>query len=101
MANAFTVDPGALRQVAGHLVTLSANLDAARVQTQQVDTAGFGNDKLTRAAEDFVGHWSWQAQQIGSLASDTGNRLSQAAGQYDQVEQTQLQMQGQGQETTA
>lgn len=97
--NAFTVEPAALRQLAGDLVRLSAKLDEARVVTQQVDTSGFGSAKLMQAAEHFVSHWSFQAQQIATTASDTGNRLASAAGQYESVENSQLQAQGQG--TTA
>jgi hypothetical protein len=97
--NAFTVDPKNLRELAGHLATLSSKIDDATRTTKNVDTADFGSDKLAGAAEQFVGHWSFQAQQISATAAEVGKRLSQAAAQYDNVEQTQLQSQGQG--TTA
>jgi hypothetical protein len=97
--NRFTVEPGALRQLAGSLASLASTLDDARTATQQVDRSGFGSDKLANAAEHFVSHWSFQAQQIGSTAAEVGKRLGQAADQYQSVENAQLRAQGQG--TTA
>jgi hypothetical protein len=92
--NGFTVEPGALRQLADHLVTLSSELDAARSRTQQVDTSGFGSVKLRAAAEDFVSHWTWQGQKISGTAAEVGKRLSQAADQYESVERAQISAQG-------
>lgn len=97
--NGFTVEPAALRELGSHLIALSAELDDARVITQQVDSSGFGSAKVAAAAEHFVGHWTWQGQQISATASEVGNRLGQAAAQYESVEQAQLAAQGQG--TTA
>lgn len=97
--NGFTVEPAALRELSSHLVTLSREIDQARTITQQVDTSGFGHDKLKAAADHFVGHWTWQGQKISATAGEVGKRLAQAAEQYDSVEQAQLQAQGQG--TTA
>ncbi|MCW2740402.1 MAG: Excreted virulence factor EspC, type diderm [Blastococcus sp.] len=94
--NGFTVEPGALRQLADQLVTLSSELDGARVRTQQVDTSGFGSDKLRGAAEHFVAHWTWQGQKISGTAAEVGKRLGQAADQYESVERAQLSAQGQG-----
>jgi hypothetical protein len=94
--NAFTVEPAALRQLADHLVTLSSELEQARVRTQQVDTSGFGSDKLRAAAEQFVAHWTWQGQKISATAAEVGKRLGQAADQYETVERAQLRAQGQG-----
>lgn len=99
--NAFTVDPHALKQLSDSLTSLSSTIDDAARKTKNVDTSGFGSDKLGGAAEHFVGHWSVQAQQISATAAEVGKRLSQAADQYDSVEQTQLAAQGQGQGTTA
>jgi hypothetical protein len=95
----FTVEPGALRQLAGSLASLSSTIEDATRATKQVDTSGFGSNKLADAAGHFVTHWSWQAQQISTTAAEVGKRLNQAADQYDSVEQNQLAAQGQG--TTA
>jgi hypothetical protein len=96
MGDGFTVEPGALRRLADHLVTLSSELDSARARTQQVDTSGFGSDKLRKAAEHFVEHWTWQGQKISGSAAEVGKRLGQAADQYESVERAQLAAQGQG-----
>lgn len=93
--NRFTVEPGALRQLAGSLATLSDDLAQARTLTQNIDASGFGSSKLTDAVHEFVGHWTWQAEHLGTTLAETGKRLGQAADQYDQVEQSQLQAQGQ------
>jgi hypothetical protein len=93
--NGFTVEPGALRRLADHLVTLSSELDQARARTQQVDTSGFGSDKLRAAAEQFVAHWTWQGQKISGTAGEVGKRLAQAADQYESVERAQMSAQGQ------
>lgn len=99
MANTFTVRPESLRILSKSLTSLADKLNEARTVTQQVDTSGFGNDKLHGAADHFVSHWSYQGQQISTTAAEVGKRLAQAADQYQSVEDAQLQAQGQG--TTA
>lgn len=88
--NAFAVDPHALHDLARTLIVLSARLDEARATTLQMDAAGFGQRKLSDAAHHFVQHWTWQAAQLGNTLQDTGNRLAQAANQYQQVEEAQI-----------
>lgn len=88
--DAFVVEPRALHELARTLVLLSAKLDEARVTTLQMDAAGFGQRKLSDAAHHFVQHWTWQAERLGNTLQDTGNRLAQAANQYQQVEDHQI-----------
>ena len=92
--NAFTVEPAALRSLAGQLAGLADQLGQARTATQRIDASGFGSDKLRSAADHFVEHWSWQADRLGDTLRSTGERLTTAAQQYDVVESTQLKAQG-------
>jgi len=94
-SGASSVDPAALRHLGQKLVTLSGRLAQARGVTQSIDASQFGHQRLTDAANDFVEHWSGQADRLGGTLTDTGHRLGQAADQYDQVEQPQLHAQGQ------
>lgn len=95
-SNAFTVDPVALRELGQRLKALAGFLEQARGITQEIDASGFGNQELTTAANDFVSNWDWQAKKLGTVLLETGGRLQQAAAQYQDVEDTQLQMQGKG-----
>ena len=92
---AFTVDPAALRHLGQRLGALAGTLEQARGITQSIDGSGFGAQKLTSAANDFVAHWDWQAKKLGTVLLDTGDRLRQAAHQYQDVEDTQRALQGQ------
>ena len=96
-SNAFTVEPAALQQLAQRLGALSTKLDQARSTTQRVDASAFGDPRLTHAAQEFVGHWTYQAERLGAQLDDFARRLDQAAGQYVQVEDAQLAAQGQRQ----
>lgn len=96
-SNAFTVEPAALQHLAQRLGALSGKLDEARTATQRVDASGFGDPRLTHAAQDFVGHWTYQAERLGAKLEDIARRLEQAAAQYQRVEDTQLAAQGQSQ----
>ena len=92
--DAFVVDPRALHDLARTLILLSAKLDEARVTTLQMDGGDFGQSKLGDAAHHFVQHWTWQAQRLGDTLQDTGNRLGQAAEQYQLVEDRQISAEG-------
>lgn len=94
VSNGFTVEPEALHRLGQRLGALSGRLAQARGVTQGIDASQFGNQKLTSAAESFVNHWTWQADRLGTTLLDTGSRLTQAAGQYEKVEQAQLAAQG-------
>lgn len=91
--NRFTVEPAALQQLGQRLGALSGVLQQARGITQGVDASGFGAPRLTSAARDFVDRWNWQAEKLGTVLLDTGDRLKQAAKQYQAVEDAQLAMQ--------
>jgi hypothetical protein len=95
--DAFTVEPAALQHLGQRLGALAGMLQQARGITQGIDTSGFGAQKLTAAARDFVDRWNWQAEKLGTVLLDTGHRLTQVAQQYQDVEDAQLAMQGQGQ----
>jgi hypothetical protein len=92
--NGFSVDPTALRNLAQRLGALAGTLEQARGITQAIDSSGFGAQKLTSAANDFVAHWDWQAKRLGTVLLETGDRLKLAAQQYQDVEDAQLSMQG-------
>ncbi|MGZ4531127.1 MAG: hypothetical protein ACXVXP_02115 [Mycobacteriaceae bacterium] len=92
--DAFAVDPRVLHELGRTLIVLSARLDEARATTLQVDAAGFGQRKLSDATQHFVQHWAWQAERLGNTLQDTGNRLGQAASQYQQVEDAQIRAEG-------
>jgi uncharacterized protein YukE len=94
--NGFSVDPTALRNLAQRLGALAGTLEQARGITQGIDASSFGAQKLMSASNDFVAHWDWQAKKLGTVLLDTGDRLKQAAQQYQDVEDTQRAMQGQG-----
>jgi hypothetical protein len=95
VSNAFTVEPEALRHLGQRLGALAGTLEQARGITQSIDASGFGAQKLTSAANDFVAHWDWQAKKLGTVLLDTGARLNSAARQYQDVEDAQRAMQGQ------
>ena len=92
--DAFAVDPHALHELARTLIILSAKLDEARATTMQMDGEGFGQSRLSDAAHHFVDHWTWQAERLGSTLQDTGDRLRQAADQYQLVEDRQISAEG-------
>jgi hypothetical protein len=92
--DAFTVEPFALETLADTLFRLSASLDEARAMTLEMSVSGFGQPKLSDSAHQFVDHWNWQAQRLGSTLEDTAGRLNQAAAQYRQVEESQLKAEG-------
>jgi hypothetical protein len=93
-ANAFTVEPAALRHLAGQLAGLADQLGQVRSATQRIDASEFGSSELSSAAGHFVEHWSWQADRLGETLRTTGERLTTAADQYDAVETAQLHAQG-------
>jgi len=92
--DAFVVDPHALHDLARALILLSAKLDEARVTTLQLNGDGFGQSKLSDATHHFVQHWTWQAERLGTTLQNTGDRLLQAADQYQMVEDRQISAQG-------
>jgi hypothetical protein len=96
-SNAFTVTPEALRSLGQRLGALAGFLEQARGITQELDASGFGHQQLTTAANEFVSNWDWQAKRLGAVLLDTGDRLKQAAAQYQDVEDAQLSMQGKSQ----
>jgi uncharacterized protein YukE len=96
-SNGFTVEPAALKHLGQRLGALAGTLQQARGITQSIDSSGFGSQKLSSAANDFVAHWNWQANRLNDVLVDTGSRLSQAARQYQDVEDAQQAMQGQSQ----
>lgn len=96
MADKFTVDPTALQGLAVSLHDLARKLEEVRSVTRGVEVWDFGDSRLADAANSFVEHWQWQADQLRTRLEDTGRRLSQAAGNYQQVEDAQRTAQGQG-----
>jgi hypothetical protein len=90
----FTVDPNALRELARQLSILTAKLAQARALTQRVEGSSFGSVKLADATASFTGAWQWQTERLVSTINDAGDRLVQAADQYQTVEDAQLRMQG-------
>lgn len=86
----FTVDPTALRKLAGSMRALCAFIDDARQVANQTDAQAFGSQRLANATHDFVNHWQWQAQKIGDRIQETADVLIDAAGQYQAVEDAQL-----------
>jgi hypothetical protein len=96
-SNRFTVEPAALHQLGQRLGGLAALLGDIGGITRGIDVGAFGARKLTAATRDFVDQWNWQADKLSTVVADTGDRLKQAAQQYQDVEDAQLAMQGQGQ----
>jgi uncharacterized protein YukE len=96
MSDKFTVDPAALAGLAGNLKDLAGQLGEVRTATQGVEAWDFGSSRLADAAHSFVKNWQWQADQLAKRLEDTGNRLAEAAANYQQVEDAQLRAQGQG-----
>ena len=92
--NGFTVRPEALRELARRLALLNAQLAEARSITQGVEVSGFGHPKLGEATGAFTDAWQWQTERLVGTVNDVGDRLVQAAAQYQQVEDSQLSMQG-------
>jgi hypothetical protein len=95
MSGKFTVDPSVLLGLADDLKSLADRLCEVRTVTRGVDTGEFGSSKLSEAAHSFVENWQWQAEQLSTRLEDTGRLLAEAAGNYQQVEDAQLQAQGQ------
>jgi uncharacterized protein YukE len=95
VSNKFTVDPVVLQGLASSLRDLSSKLAEVRTVTHGVQTHDFGSSELADAAHSFVENWKWQADQLSQRLEDTGARLKTAAENYQQVEQAQLQAQGQ------
>ena len=88
----FSVDPSALRKLAGSMRALCAFIDNARQVANETDAQAFGSQRLASATHDFVNHWQWQAQKIGDRIQETSDVLIDAAGQYQAVEDAQLRM---------
>ncbi|MGY1831653.1 type VII secretion target [Geodermatophilus sp. SYSU D01180] len=95
MSDKFTVDPVVLQGLARGLTDLAEKLSEVRTVTQGVRTHDFGSPRLADAAHSFVENWQWQADQLRARLESTGKRLTEAAGNYQQVEDAQRQAQGQ------
>lgn len=92
-AHDFTVDPGALQELAKTLVLLHASFSTAQAEIRGIDRSSFGDRRLTDAANHFVEHWEWGTKRIADALMDISGQLRQAATQYQQVEDEQLRQQ--------
>ena len=84
--SSFSVDPAALRSAGRSMMVLSARLDTALQEVDDLSGDAFGHPGLSQQVDTFVENWKWQAKKLRQTLSDVGYGLVESARSYEAVE---------------